>query len=70
MHRSQILLKESQYKILKELSEKKEKSLSGLIREIIDVYLQGSSKSLLSSIAGIIEDNEVNGKDHDSILYE
>lgn len=72
MHRTQISLESWQYEALKALSEKKGRSLSGLLREILSRHFQGRQKSArarLRSIEGIGADATAAGKDHDRFLY-
>lgn len=69
MHRSQIMLEDKQYNFLKNLSKQEEKSISSIIREMINKYLEKRKKRSLSSIVGIATDNEIHGEDHDKILY-
>jgi len=70
MHRTQILLEEKQYEFLKKLSKEKAKSISQVLREIIESYSKKSNIYSFSSIAGIAEDSEAYGKDHDKWLYK
>ncbi|MBI5051025.1 MAG: hypothetical protein HZC11_09215 [Nitrospirae bacterium] len=69
MHRTQIMLEEKQYEFLKRVSEEKKKSIAQLLREILDSYSKNSNVYSLSSIAGIAEDREAYGRDHDKWLY-
>ncbi|MEW6163391.1 MAG: ribbon-helix-helix protein, CopG family [Nitrospirota bacterium] len=70
MYRTQVLLEEKQYEFLKKISEKEGKSISKVLREIIESYSEKSKVYSLSSIAGIAEDSEAYGKDHDKWLYK
>ncbi len=70
MHRTQILLEEKQYEFLKKLSREKAKSISQVLRELIESYSKKSNIYSFSSIAGIAEDSEAYGKDHDKWLYK
>jgi predicted DNA-binding ribbon-helix-helix protein len=70
VHRTQILLEEKQYEFLKKLSREKAKSISQVLREIIESYSKKSNIYSFSSIAGIAEDSEAYGKDHDKWLYK
>lgn len=70
MHRTQILLEEKQYEFLKKLSREKAKSISHVLREIIESYSKKSNIYSFSSIAGIAEDAEAYGNDHDKWLYK
>lgn len=69
MHRTQIMLEEKQYEFLKKISEESKKSISQVLREIVDSYSRNKNVYSLSSIGGIAEDREAYGKDHDKILY-
>ncbi len=70
MHRTQVILEEKQYEYLKKISEQEKKSISQVLREIIEGYSKKSKIYSLSSIAGIVEDSEAYGKDHDKWLYK
>ncbi len=69
MHRTQILLEEKQYDFLKKLSDEEKKSISRILREIIESYSKKSKVYSLSSLAGILEDTESDGRDHDKWIY-
>ncbi|MBI5141149.1 MAG: hypothetical protein HZA20_03010 [Nitrospirae bacterium] len=69
MHRTQVMFEESQYRLLKDLSEKQSRSMSQVLRDIIDSYSEKSGVFALSSIEGIAEDHEAYGSDHDKWLY-
>lgn len=69
MHRTQVLLEEKHYEYLKKISEQEKKSISRVLREIIEGYSRKSKVYRLSSLAGIAEDSEAYGKDHDKWLY-
>jgi|TARA_Y100000294_G_scaffold92943_1_gene86583 predicted DNA-binding ribbon-helix-helix protein len=69
MHRTQVILEDKQYQFLKKVSEKEKKSISQLLREIVNKYSEKSDVFSVSSIAGIAEDKEIYGKDHDKWLY-
>jgi len=70
LHRTQVILEEKQYEYLKKISEQEKKSISQVLREIIEGYSKKSKVYSLSSIAGIAEDSEAYGKDHDKWLYK
>ncbi len=70
MHRTQIMLEERQYEFLKKVSEENKKSISQVLREILDSYSKNSKIHSLSSISGIAEDSEAYGRDHDKWLYK
>jgi predicted CopG family antitoxin len=69
MHRTQVLLEDRHYAFLKKKSEEENKSISQVLREILDRYARRSKIYSLSSIAGIAEDSECYGRDHDKWLY-
>ena len=69
MHRTQVLFEERQYKLLKEISERQKKSISQVLREVIDSYAAKTGAFSLSSLEGIAEDRETYGRDHDKVLY-
>lgn len=71
MHRTQILLEEWQYRRLKSMAERDDRSLGSLVREAVDRYLDkppASRPTRVSDIAGIGRD-ETSGRDHDDQLY-
>ncbi|MBI4686335.1 MAG: hypothetical protein HY756_00880 [Nitrospirae bacterium] len=70
MHRTQLLIDEKHYAFLKKKSEKEEKSISQVLREIIESYSKKSDVYSLCSISGIAEDSEAYGRDHDKWLYK
>ena len=63
------MLEEKHYEFLEKLCEKKDKNISQVLREIIKSHLETSRLYTLSSIAGIIEDSEFAGRDHDKWIY-
>jgi predicted CopG family antitoxin len=69
MYRTQVILEEKQYEFLKKLSEQEKKSISQVLREIIECYSKRSNIYSLSSIAGIAEDTGAYGRDHDKWIY-
>jgi len=72
MHRTQVLFEKWQYDTLKSLSERKETSLSHLVREAVEVYLKASERSGgrgLDEIEGIGSDAKASGRKHDAFLY-
>lgn len=69
MHRTQIMLGDKHYKFLKELSCKEKKSMSQILREIIEIYSEKKEVFSIKSIAGIGEDPEVDGSKHDRWIY-
>ncbi len=72
MHRTQILLDEWQYEILKSRSEREGRSLSSLVREILGEKLgMTGSRSIdpLDSIEGVADEPAEYGRRHDDELY-
>jgi predicted CopG family antitoxin len=69
MHRTQILIDDKQYAFLKKKSEQEKKSISQILREMLDSYTKKSDIYSLSLLAGIFEDEESDGRDHDKWIY-
>lgn len=75
MHRTQILLKDSQYQALKTLGRRSDKGLSELVREAVDKMLYEAKpaskpRRSLKDICGIARGGGGDiGRDHDEILY-
>jgi len=72
MHRTQILLDEGQYEMLKTLAEREGRSLSSLVRDAVTTFLERRprrSPTRLAEITGIGEDADTRGRDHDDVLY-
>ncbi len=69
MYRTQVMLEEKQYEFLKRLSQGKKKSMSQILREILDGYSRKTKDFSLISISGIGEDSLASGRDHDKWLY-
>lgn len=69
MHRTQVMLREQQYLMLKGIAERKKKSIAQVLRDIVDAYSEKKGIFSLSSLEGIAEDSAVYGKDHDKVLY-
>ena len=72
MHRTQLLLDDWQYEVLKTLSEKEGRSISYLVREAVASYItkdQRKVKKKLRQLEGLGEDTEAAGRDHDKFLY-
>jgi hypothetical protein len=63
------MFKEQQYLMLKRLAEANNKSMSQVLRDMVDAYSEKTGKFSLSAIEGIAEDSAVYGKDHDRVLY-
>lgn len=72
MHRTQILLEEWQYETLRARAEREGRSLSGLIRELLQNALAetpSSTGNSLDALEGVGEDDEAYGEEHDRFLY-
>jgi hypothetical protein len=72
MHRTQILLDEWQYEVLKTRAEQEGTSLSHMVREAVEAYLtkdQRKAQKMLDQIEGIGKDSKAKGRDHDKHLY-
>jgi predicted CopG family antitoxin len=69
MHRTQIIIDDKHYAFLKKKSEQEKKSISQILRELLDSYAKKSKAYSLSSLSGIAEDAQCRGKDHDKWLY-
>jgi plasmid stability protein len=70
MHRTQIILEDWQHQALQARAAQEGRSMSDLVRELIDKGLQTSSaRSALDAVAGIGEDPAAHGRDHDAFLY-
>ncbi|MDY0028002.1 MAG: hypothetical protein RBR58_03235 [Candidatus Humimicrobiaceae bacterium] len=78
MKRTQIQLTEKQYKMLKDLSEKKNTSIAGVIRECINYYSAGSClkgieekyQRAIESIGKFKSGEKDISADHDKYLAE
>ncbi|HHB12408.1 MAG TPA: hypothetical protein ENK62_04340 [Chromatiales bacterium] len=72
MHRTQIQLEEYQYRFLKAQAKRSGKSISALLRELVDHQIRqstGESDPLLE-IVGLAEGpDEATARDHDRHLY-
>ena len=71
MHRTQILLDDWQYEMLKTMAEREGSSLSSLIRDAVTAFLGRKARptTRLAEITGIGDDAAVAGRDHDDVLY-
>lgn len=74
MHRTQISLEESQYNTLRQYSQKSNRSISSIIRELLDTHLPAEiandNATPLKSLKGIVSGKgKTKGKDHNDILY-
>ncbi len=72
-HQTQVLLEDWRYGALKDLAESQGESLSAMIRRLLTAQLRPQSPSTrgkgLQAIAGIGQDSQATGKDHDRWLY-
>jgi len=71
MQRTQIMLEDWQYETLKAQAERRGRSMSELLREMLDASL-GKEPSLtpgLEDIRGIGADRKASGRRHDEFLY-
>ncbi|WP_025321526.1 hypothetical protein [Deferrisoma camini] len=74
MHRTQILLEETQYLALRERARREGKSIGQLIREFVDLGLSGAGgkgareRACLQKLAGLFGDG-MDPRDHDRVLY-
>ena len=72
MHRAQLLIAEWQYDALRSLAERRGVSISALVRRILSDTLQpppDHAASRLEELAGIGDDPDATGRDHDRFLY-
>ena len=73
MHRTQIQLEERQYRYLKAMSRRSGKSISALLRELVDDRIREqneSGKDSLLEIVGMAEGpEEATARHHDDYLY-
>lgn len=71
MHRTQIILEDWQYQVLRAQAEQQGRSMSELVRNILGNALSPPSrpKRRLSEIEGVGEDAASYGRDHDQFLY-
>jgi hypothetical protein len=72
MYRTQLLLEEWQYQSLKSRAEKKGDSISSLVREAVDRYLDeghAARSGSLDELCGIGRDAGLGARDHDRVLY-
>jgi len=72
MHRTQLLLDEWQYEVLKACSERERRSISAIVRAILDDQLSAApvrSRDPLEQIEGIADEPGRYGRDHDDVLY-
>jgi plasmid stability protein len=71
MQRTQIMLDDWQYEALKAQAERQGRSMSELLREMLDASLrkEPSVGSGLEDIRGIGADRKSSGRRHDEFLY-
>jgi len=75
MHRTQVLLEEQQYVVLRNRAQREGRSLGELIRELIEVGLRASQQpggkpaQGIASLRGLLDDPGFEAKDHDRTLY-
>lgn len=71
MHRTQIILEDWQYQVLRAKAEQEGRSMSELVREILHAALRTPSPqhSRLGEMEGVGEDAATCGRDHDRYLY-
>ena len=73
MHRTQIMLEDSQYRWLHEEARAEGKSMGQLIRELVDAGLNKvttkAQRYSLADTSGIFQEVDVRGRDHNDYLY-
>ena len=73
MHRTQIQLEERQYRYLKAMARRRGKSISALLRELVDEQIREQDKrgnDPLLEIVGMAEGpEEATARHHDDYLY-
>jgi len=71
MQRTQILLDDWQYEALKARAQREGRSMSELLRRILDANLRksGPRTPRLADIRAVGEDRTARGRDHDRFLY-
>ena len=70
MHRTQLLLEPWQYDALRARAERREISISELVREIVSQYLSGGDRpSGVYRLEGIAADTKSSAREHDAFLY-
>ncbi|MFB6272522.1 MAG: hypothetical protein ABEL51_06475 [Salinibacter sp.] len=72
LHRTQILLEETQYRRLRRHAREEGLSLFALLRQILDEHFAevGGDRPRLQDLAGMGDDPEIPGRDHDRVLYD
>jgi len=74
VHRTQIMLEEDQYVLLREQARREGKSLGELVRGLVVLGMASSAKTMrrgasLRSLKGMFRKPGVKGSDHDLHLY-
>jgi hypothetical protein len=75
MHRTQVLLEETQYQALIEQARREGKSMGELVREFVSLGLAsprqqaGSCRHSLGDLKGMVCEPGAAGRDHDRYLY-
>lgn len=70
MHRAQILIEKWHYEQLKSRSEREGRSISEIVREMLDQrFARRNTRGGLDDICGIANVRMHPAKDHDEILY-
>ncbi len=71
MQRTQILLDDWQYQALKARAQREGRSMSELLRQMLDAHLKksGARTPRLADIRAVGEDRTARGRDHDRFLY-
>ena len=73
MHRTQVLLEEWQYEMLRTRAEREGRSIGDLVREILSRAFteprEERTQRGLSAIAGIVHEPGLSGRDHDDAIY-
>jgi plasmid stability protein len=71
MHRTQLMLEEWQYEALKARAERSGRSISDIVREILDSHLAPSrtKEDPLFAMESLFDDAQVSGAEHDGVLY-
>ena len=73
MHRTQILIEDWQYEVLKSMASREGRSISELLRAILARHLRDEavgSKPGLAEIEGLGNDPDASGREHDRFLYD
>lgn len=75
MHRTQVMLEDSQYVALRERARRNGKSMGEIIRELLSREASLGAERILKeseglyALEGALSDGAMAAKDHDSILY-